>query len=297
METPNLYPLSIGEILDRAFRLYRRHFGLLIGITLVGYVPMTVLQIISQLRYGTIRGINNILTNFFVLFVSGALIVACANLYLGKSITVGYVYRAILKRYGSVLGGFLVTGLLVILPALLIILPVFFFFNLFSDSFLYSGLTTIITILVGMPLLIFLTTRWNLLIPSIMLEGCKAGEGLTRSWNLTQGFFWHVFNTTFLASLLVIILGTLPRWIIWYGLNMILPDSPFNPFMNIILSQIALIFAYPLSQSVTVILYYDLLVRKEGFDLALQLNNDSPQTLFEKPSEKEEPYDYVNNPW
>lgn len=276
METPNLYPLSIGEILDRAFRLYRRHFGLLISITLAAYVPMIALLIASQIQYETIKGYSNIQGTFLNILIYGALTVACSYLYLGQPITLGAAYRAIWKRYVSALGGMFLMGLLIILPALLIILPLYFFIDFFSNS-PQPGLSTIMFLLIFLPLASFLGTRWSLTITSIMLEGRKAGEGVTRSWDLTQGYFWHVFSTTFLAGFLVFILGTFPRLMLEYGLGLIFPDSPYSPYVNIILTQLTLIFVTPFSEAITVILYYDLLVRKEGFDLTLQLEQEFPK--------------------
>src|SRR5512138_2726681 len=51
METqilPTLRPLRLGELLDRAIRLYRGNFLTFIGIIAVVYVPLTVLQTAAQ---------------------------------------------------------------------------------------------------------------------------------------------------------------------------------------------------------------------------------------------------------
>ncbi|HNB51673.1 MAG TPA: hypothetical protein PK530_07010, partial [Anaerolineales bacterium] len=291
METPNLYPLSIGEILDRAFRLYRRHFGLLIGITLVGYMPMTVLQIISFFTFQGSSFISLIQTGFVSLLVTGALTVAISDLYLGDSVTMKEAYQEIWQRYGSAWGGQFLLGLFITIPLILVASGLLFFMSI------QNRWTTFIVLLVLVPVFIFLITRWSMMLPAILLESCRAKEGLDRSWILTKGFFWRVFGTTFLAGLLVYIFSALPQFALTYGIEFFVSGSSYGPLLQTIFSQVALIFASPISTGVNVILFYDILVRKEGFDLALQLNNDSPQTLLEKPSEKEEPYDYVNNPW
>ena len=43
-ETPALRPLSVAEILDAAFRLYRRRFVPLVTIAAVVYVPLGIVQ-------------------------------------------------------------------------------------------------------------------------------------------------------------------------------------------------------------------------------------------------------------
>src|SRR5205823_7124320 len=45
--TLRLRPLSFGELLDDVFRVYRRHFWLLVSISLVVALPTLILQILS----------------------------------------------------------------------------------------------------------------------------------------------------------------------------------------------------------------------------------------------------------
>ena len=49
--TPRLRPMSIGDMLDAAFRLYRQHFLTFIGIVALLQVPMAMLQFAAQLPY------------------------------------------------------------------------------------------------------------------------------------------------------------------------------------------------------------------------------------------------------
>ena len=47
-ETLRLRPMGVGDLLDIAFRLYRRHFLRLVGIVAVIYVPLTLVQTILE---------------------------------------------------------------------------------------------------------------------------------------------------------------------------------------------------------------------------------------------------------
>ena len=47
-ETLRLRPMGVGDLLDIAFRLYRRHFLLFVGIVAVIYVPLTLVQTILE---------------------------------------------------------------------------------------------------------------------------------------------------------------------------------------------------------------------------------------------------------
>src|SRR5687768_9737678 len=49
MNTPlQLRPMNIGDMLDAAFRLYRRHFVTFLGIVALLQVPMLVVQVLIQ---------------------------------------------------------------------------------------------------------------------------------------------------------------------------------------------------------------------------------------------------------
>lgn len=276
METPNLYPLSIGEILDRAFRLYRRHFGLLIGITLAAYVPMIALEVGSFLLFKTTRYVDWIDGLVISTLVSGALTTAISDIYLGQIATTQDAFRNGWRRFKSVLGS-------TFLMALGAFAPLIAFSCFFSTVPIGGGegLFLVLLIILQLPLATFLLTRWNLAVPAIVIEEFKASEGLSRSWYLTDGYFGRVFGTSFLVFLLFFILARLPQIAFLYGFEFIAPGSEFGPLIETVLSHIGTIIANPFSAGVPVILFYDLLVRKEGFDLKFQLENDFSETKEE----------------
>src|SRR5262245_21796366 len=117
METqaaPALRPLRLGELLDRAIRLYRRNFLTFIGIIAIVYVPLMILQTASSAllssslddmasstsadeifsNYAYWGGIFSTLVLAFFLLVlvqgiaTGALTRAVADNYLGKTATI-----------------------------------------------------------------------------------------------------------------------------------------------------------------------------------------------------------------
>ena len=48
---PQLRPMSLSDMLDAAFRLYRKHFLTFVGIVALLLVPMAILQFLVQLPY------------------------------------------------------------------------------------------------------------------------------------------------------------------------------------------------------------------------------------------------------
>src|SRR5690242_26113 len=49
--TPQLRPMTIGDLLDAAFRLYREHFLTFVGTVALLQVPMAMLQLLVQVPY------------------------------------------------------------------------------------------------------------------------------------------------------------------------------------------------------------------------------------------------------
>lgn len=262
-----LRPLGIGEILDRAFRIYRSHFVLLISIPLVALVPMMILQVVSQLIWGTSQLVEALQNGFVQVLVSGALTVAISQAYLTYPPTLNQAYRAASQRYGSAWGASALIGLAIILPTAALSCAVLS---------LGQGEGFWVVLLIILPYAVFLSTRWTLILPGILLEQLGAKSGLSRSWALTEGFFWKVFGTSFLAGIMVILVATLPQMAVVYGLELIQSNFVIGSIVEIVLAQLGLVLTLPLSLGVSVVLYYDLRVRKEAFDLEWQMQQTSP---------------------
>ncbi|HEU4745576.1 MAG TPA: hypothetical protein VFS61_10080, partial [Anaerolineales bacterium] len=131
-----LRPLRLGELLDRAIRLYRANFLTFIGIIAVAYVPLMVLQtaasaLLSSSMLGGLSTPEEIFSNTgywagigatlilalvqFVLvqgIATGALTRAVADNYLGKKIGILDAYRGIGKSWLTLVGALLFLGIL-----------------------------------------------------------------------------------------------------------------------------------------------------------------------------------------
>src|SRR5690348_16253067 len=97
----DLRPLTLGEILDRTFTLYRRHFLLFVGISAIPQTLVLALNVISLLlankrAAGVVPGVGIVLgvviavvviiVTVLAYFLSqGATILAVKDLYLGRT--------------------------------------------------------------------------------------------------------------------------------------------------------------------------------------------------------------------
>jgi hypothetical protein len=168
----NIRPLSFVEILDRAFRVFRDHFSVLVGISGVLWLP-----------YGAILAVGNGSQVVFVIAevafllllpaMSVALTAAVVSVYLDLPITVGDAYRSIRVILTPIVGTYLLLYLLVILGLIALVIP-------------------------G----IYLMNCWSLSGPVMIVEHRFGMSALRRSRQLVTGAWWQTFGIFFVAFLI-----------------------------------------------------------------------------------------------
>jgi hypothetical protein len=250
MTPPTLRPLTVGEILDTSFTLYRRHFAALAGVALVCTGLPLILRLfleagggfLSNLPLAFLYGLSLVVLN---LIATGATVFVVSESYLGRPITA----REALHRATPYIGRILVCSLLM--------------------AFII-GLGFVLLFIPG----IMLAVGLALAIPAVVLEpGSTPSLALSRSWELTHGSRWRMFG----LGITLLLLLYIPVVAITGLLAFVLPRSAGVPFGAASMSTVAALalgglvqmFIYPLFYCVLTVAYYDLRVRKEGFDLEL----------------------------
>jgi hypothetical protein len=323
-DTPRLRPQSVIELVDDAFRLYRRHFLTLIGIVALVQVPMVVLRFLLEYVLGrdaalevirftsqltTVRpgqnplvgipvssyliffGITLGVTGFEALIVqsliAGALANATAHSYLSKPISISTAYSFGLRRYGSL-----------ILSSLILLLMTATIFALslgcaFVAAFLMAlaSMTTDIStpealagavVLIGFIFIflfgvLFFLMRFILAIQAIVLEGYGPLAGLGRSWRLIRTSFWRALAATAIALLLSFLTSLIPSYLVNYGAALISNDTAQDVLRNralgSLVAEVGMIIGSPLFFAIYTLLYYDLLIRSEGYDIEVVAQN------------------------
>jgi len=245
-----LRPLTVGEILDTSFTLYRRHFGALATVSLI----CTGLPLILRLFVEASGGMFVNLPLAFVYLLSlvvlnlvatGATVFIVSESYLGRPLSA----REALARATPYMGRILVCSLLMALVV---------------------GLGFLLLVIPGIVLAVGLA----LAIPAVVLEqGRSASAALSRSWELTRGSRWRLFGlgVTLLVLLYVpvVAISGLAAVLLPGGTGIAFITSSVATVVAIAIGGIAQLFIYPLFYCVLTVTYYDLRVRKEGFDLEL----------------------------
>ncbi|HKW41242.1 MAG TPA: hypothetical protein VJN39_08335 [Gemmatimonadales bacterium] len=240
MATFQLRPLSTGEILDGALALLRRYFALLFGVAVVCEGLPTAVDVYVDLSGGSsshagLALLDRLLSAVGTLLVVGATVRAVSRAYLGGVPELGDSIRYAGEKLGAVFGASLVSSLVVLLASLALVIPGIVVFCGYSVTAQVAALET--------P-------------PS-------SSDALRRSWELTKGFKGKAFVL----------------WVVSFGLILLVVAAigflggvvsgavgGFEPVVTVLLAFIGLLL-YPLLSCVFTLFYYDLRVRKEGFDL------------------------------
>lgn len=244
---PKLESMNFGTVLDRAINLYIKNFALFLGIMIIPE-GLTYLSgfLSNRITLGSpytgavlYAPVSLLLTLLLFGISSGAMTIAVSNRYLGKQISIIQAYRAAFRKLGTIIGAWIVAWILIVL-GLMVIVP-------------------------G----IMLAISFCLITPVIMLENLTAGTSRKRSRQLIKGFRWQTLGlfliyfviqyTFYYGAIFLVILLTGSVESIFFSTSYIhqLASAP----IQVILS--------PFPAVLSILIYYNQRIRKEGFDLVL----------------------------
>jgi Membrane domain of glycerophosphoryl diester phosphodiesterase len=255
MET--LRPLTLGELLDRTFQIYRNNFLLFAGIAAVAYLPMFIIRsgLVWAPRLGggsasIALGIGLLI--FCVLYLVGVAaaqsgtIIAVSAVHLSQPITIGEAYSRVREMLGRIVLLTIGIGIGVGIGFLFLIVP---------------------------GIVLFL--MWALAVPVAVLEDASLGEATSRSRQLTAGHRGRVFviyALFFILSVLVQVALASPLGVVAVlNRNAGHGSSATIQVVTVAISYVTQILVTPLVSIAFSLMYYDERVRKEGFDIELMM--------------------------
>src|SRR5579864_144700 len=130
-----LRPLTTGELLDRTFSLYRRHFGLFIGIFAIPHILVLAYRCVgltfqsptpqlSNILLSSLWGIGAALLSLAVSAASqAATVVAVSQVHLDRPASIAGSFSLVKGQIAGVVGLSLLVGLAVGFACLLLIVP------------------------------------------------------------------------------------------------------------------------------------------------------------------------------
>ena len=256
---PVLRPLGVGEILDTALAVYRRHavaLWRLVAVVVALPAALNGALAVAEKQVRDSGGSSGSLAILQVLLLVVSLIASSlataaayrlvADAYLGRTVDPAASLRFGLRRFLSVIWISLVIGLLVAIASVFLLIP-------------------------G----IYLFVAWSVAVPALLGENLGIAAALGRSRALVRGRFWPCAGVLILAVLLALVVTL----VILAVLGALLGSSG-NDTVVFIEEGVASLFAntlvLPFQVAVTTVLYIDLRVRKEGFDIQLLTHSLEP---------------------
>ncbi len=279
MDPAELRALRTGELLDAAARIYRRHFGALVKLAAVVAVPQAVLTLVIQLAstpdLSRLRlqssstsqsvtmgrtaaatslsgsGVATAIQFLALTFTIAVCMRLIASSYLGEESDASLSLRSAGGRFWSLLG----LGLLGILGL--------------SAGLVTCGIASI-----------WLAVAWSMSVPALMVEGAKPTTALGRSWRLVSGRWWATFWVLSLGWLLKTIVGlffTSPLLALFYA--RVLNNGVVFLTASAIIGLVTSVIISPFVVALIAVVYFDLRIRKEGFDLQVLAQRVGPTVV------------------
>lgn len=275
--TPEFRSLRIGELFDQAIRIYRRNFFKFIAILAVVQIPLTLLQFLAVLPSQiALTGANSYeelslislgggVLNCFTTLLSFVLVQgvataattrAVADGYLGRSTGFVEAYRRIRGRWTHLVVALLLASLINIGLVIWVLVPC-------------VGWVT------GLGLLFFFATVIiPLIAPIIVLERKGPVEAIRRAWDLVRRRFWWVVGFVALLWLFSQIVTTGPAFLVGILLGLLFESVEVGGVQQSVIQTLAglpfTLLYLPLQLTAVTLLYFDLRVRTEAFDLIWQ---------------------------
>lgn len=304
-----LRPLGFGEIFDRAITLYVRNFRPFFAIVLVLIVPLAVVQYVldssqsAQLDvlmrvlqhpgskipppaslFGSPSELITILlvaVVFYMLwpFALDAVAVGVARLYGSRPVEFGACYRAVLPRWPAILGtlalqaGIFIAWYVAFLAILFISILIA---AVFARAWLPLGIVgfaaafvvDIVALLALAPLFIALTFAMNAVVIENRGPAAAIASGFARVF--TRREFWRALLFSLAAAAILFGSSMIIVAIVWVALL-------FHAIaVEVILGSILRAAFAPFSIVLIAVYYFDVRIRREGFDLEAELERITP---------------------
>jgi hypothetical protein len=270
---PRLRPLGIGEILDVGIKIYLRNwltlFKIVAFVVLPAQVLVNIVEISAVPKGVTVSSGNPFAPSFSgtptqvsssdaATFAVGLIVAALISFFAGRLAQAG-CFRAIADAYlGEEVGWRLsLRFALRRLPALI---------GLSILSGLLVGLGTILLVIPG----IYLYVAFAVAVPVLLVEGANPAAALGRSRQLVKGRWWGTLGVSVVGYFLVSIVS---YSLVGVVVGIAFADPARNTVtgfvLNTLASTVGSMITTPAAAAFITVLYIDLRVRKEGFDLLL----------------------------
>lgn len=262
---PRLRPLTVGEILDVSIKICVSNWRTLLRAVLIIVVPVEIVSTALSADYTTSSfdfstspsrtqqesldqldeqlgglAISTVLRIVAVLLVSAACFRVIAQAYLGETTDWRNSLTYALHRAG----------------------PLLWLTLLYAIGLVFG----LLLVFVGS---IWLYVAWAFAMPALFVESLRGRRALGRSFALVKGRWWRTFGVITVGFIFAAVISAVVQGVFVAGIFV----GSDNDVLVLVLSTIAgivgLAVTTPFQAALITVVYFDLRVRKEGFDLEL----------------------------
>ncbi len=258
-----LSPMSVLQVLDGAFKMYRDNFWLFLAIMSVAYAPLALAGmafswvVLSQTDasgqpsaavVGPFCGLMVVIVlihSVAVPIATGAVTRAVSDRYLSRPATVRTSYRAVWRSFFW----FLVTMLLANFVV---------GFGILGCCVGYPGLLSI----------------FGFVCQIAILERTMGTTAMGRSLRLSDGHRLRIFGLACAMLVVFLVCGWTSSFTCRFALMPLIPSEWTRILLEQGVGQVLQMLLQPLWSVAWVLMYYDVRIRKEAFDIELLLARD-----------------------
>ena len=256
-------PRRATELVDASFQLLRRYYPQLVTVSAITMSPGVLVRILTRdvmsnpqlmtANPGPLFAVG-IAALLCVTVCDAVLTIAVSDGYLNGEIDLARAFGTGMRKIISVFLASFFRGLLVLLAAFAVAIGVAIVASL------KMPVLFVLIVPLAIWLMVYVLLRTFAIIPVVVLENVGANTSMGRTLALSKACAAHIFFSLGLAFFL---------YFIFSGIISALGVTLLSPATAGIIGAVLIIPIYPLLTVVSTMLYYDLRIRKEGFDLEI----------------------------
>jgi hypothetical protein len=248
---------------DASFQLLRRYYPQFVTVSAITMAPGVLMRIIMRDAMSDRRMMTEhpgplfavgLVAVLCVTVCDAVLTIAVSDGYLNGEVDLARAFGAGMRKIVQVFFASMYRGLLVGLAVLVLGI------GAGLVAVLKSPILFVLIVPLALWAMIYVLLRTFAIIPMVVLENVGVNRAMTRTLQLSKNCAAHVFFSLGLAFFL---------YFVFSGIISALGVTLLTPATAGIIGAVLIIPIYPLLTVVSTMLYYDLRIRKEGFDLEI----------------------------
>lgn len=246
--------MDFGGIIGETLRLYRENFGMFSAAAAMVAVPYALIKLLPA--HSPLSGPAMLVVAALYLFAGAMLTAAVAARFRGLPTEFAEVSATARRKFWPLVGATMLTGLAVVCIILAAVLV-----GMLLTAATNTVAFVFLALLVGYVPIVYLLVRWMFITPVIVLEDSGVFDAFSRSTELTDGGWWRLFGIKLAVA---IPLGVV--FLIVTSLSVLVLGPLAGGAIGVLISML---LDVPLEITVTTLLYFDRVGRRDGDPLRL----------------------------